>query len=103
MLSSALAGGLWVSDESVVLGNEFFIGQVSEDVHLKVVSLKAGIVLGVVSSDEFEVLEPDLESVIVFDGIIMLVVLFFPDFEHDVFVRFHVGLEVEEADGGNCD
>lgn len=103
MLSSALAGGLGVFGESVVLGNELFIGQVGEEVHFKIVGFETSIILGVVSSDELKVFEPDLESVVVFDGIVVFVVFFFPNFKHDVFVWLHVGVKIEEADGGNSD
>lgn len=67
------------------------------------IGFETSIISGVVISDVFKVLEPDLESVIVFDTIVLSVVLFFPDFEHDIFMWLHIGVDVEEADSGNCD
>lgn len=67
LLSSALAGVLEGLLESEVSGRELFVGQVSVKVHFEVEGFKACIVSGVVLSDIFEVLEPDLESVSVFD------------------------------------
>jgi hypothetical protein len=87
----------------VVVSSEFLIGEVGVEIHLKIVGLEAGIVPLVVGSDELEVVEPDLESVFVFDGVILFIVLFLPDLEHEILMWLHVGLEVEEADSSHCD
>lgn len=89
--------------ESEVSGRELFVSQVSKMVHFKVVSLKTSSKSGVVSFNIFEVLHPDLESVLIFDGIILFVHLRFPDFEHKILMRLHGGLHVEEADSSHSD
>lgn len=103
LFSSALVCSFNVFVESKIFSWELFIGQVSKLIHFKLISLDSSIEFSVVLVNILSVVEPDLESVLMFSCIIIFIHLFFPDFEHEIFMRLHAWFQVEKTDGSNCD
>lgn len=103
LFSSALVCSFNVFVESKIFSWELFIGQVSKLIHFKLISLDSSIEFSVVLVNILSVVEPDLESVLMFSCIIIFIHLFFPDFEHEIFMRLNGWFQIEKTDGSNCD
>lgn len=83
--------------ESKIFSGELLVGQISIEIHLKVICLKTSIESSIVLSNILEVFKPDLESIWVFDRIILFIHFLFPDFKHKILVWLSIGFQIKET------
>lgn len=96
LLSSAISGGTVFWEANEVFSSELSRVEISELVHLNVVSLKSSLVSFVVGLDEGDIVEPNSQSICLLLGSVPLVVFGLPGVEGvvlEVLVGVIVGVE----------
>ena len=91
LFTCTFSGVFKIGVESEIFSRELLVGHVSIEIHLKIICLKASIESSIVLSNVIEVFKPDLESIFVFDSIILFIHFLFPDLEHKILVWLSIG------------
>ncbi len=97
LLTCTFSGVFKIGVESKIFSRELLVGHISIEIHLKIIGLKSSIKSSIVLSNILEVFEPYLESVFVFDGIILFIHFLFPDFEHKILVWLSIRFQIKET------